>query len=584
VRTLHTRLIDRLSISHRQESALKGLHNEAQGQRRRRATLGYKFRATMNPEGVPHSALARCNPFRVKGTSGTSLIPGWRFAARLRRLPWATLLNACGVNGKPFAIFFVLALMNCVGKTLPARAEVITIEHDDSSQPTIYVMTVTPSPEPKPALKYHFLVPPVDRIHGNAATLYYKAMSYEGPDPNEPLSKVTCADDQEPSKALFDLPLSKFPQKQAEELVRWLDGGYFEWIRDAGRCDHCDWMDGIRQHGISTLLPQAQASRTTCWSLALRARLQIAQGKIDDAVETLRAGYGWSRNLSHAPTLIQCFIGNVFQELLNPQVCALIGQENSPNLYWALTDLATEPIDFHEALSYESKIWEFSLHSIEDLDRRVLSPEEANKLAKEISDITSRRGDENVATTLLWAVQLEPEARKYLLAHGYTAEKLDAMPVLQVAMLYRWKQYEVVRDDCFKFLLLPDAESQGSAARSDQAVRAAYARGEGTPFTNLLPAIHAASYARLRSMRQINLLRTVEALRMYAAEHGRWPEKLDDIKAVPVPIDPFTEKPFEYSMKDGVALLRPVPDGPGGTYSASSGPQRYELTLKKPSH
>ena len=56
-------------------------------------------------------------------------------------------------------------------------------------------------------------------------------------------------------------------------------------------------------------------------------------------------------------------------------------------------------------------------------------------------------------------------------------------------------------------------------------------------------------------MRQINLLRTVEALRMYAAEHGRWPEKLEDIKAVPVPNDPFTEKPFEYAVKDGVALL-----------------------------
>ena len=62
------------------------------------------------------------------------------------------------------------------------------------------------------------------------------------------------------------------------------------------------------------------------------------------------------------------------------------------------------------------------------------------------------------------------------------------------------------------------------------------------------------------SMRQINLLRTVEALRMYAAEHGRWPEKLDEIKAVPVPNDPFTEKPFEYAVKDGVALLRPTPD------------------------
>ena len=309
--------------------------------------------------------------------------------------------------------------------------------------------------------------------------------------------------------------------------------------------------------------------------------MQIAQGKTDDAIETLRAGYAWSRNWGHAPSIIQCFIGCAFHSILDPQTCTLIGQENSPNLYWALTDLALEPIDFHEALSYESKIWEFSLHGVEDLDRRILTVEEVNKLAEEIPHIVSRRGDENLATTLLWAVQLEPQARKYLLDHGYTAEKLDAMPVLQVAMLYRWRQFQVVRDDCFKFLLLPDADSRGMASRADEAVKAAYARGEGTPFTNLLPAIHAATYARLRSMRQVNLLRTVEALRMYAAERGRWPEKLDDIKAVPVPNDPYTEKPFEYSVKDGVAILRPVPDGPGGTYSAGSGPQRFELTLKK---
>ena len=265
-------------------------------------------------------------------------------------------------------------------------------------------------------------------------------------------------------------------------------------------------------------------------ALALRARLQIAQGKTDDAIETLRAGYCWSRNWGHAPSIIQCFIGCAFHSILDPQTCTLIGQENSPNLYWALTDLALEPIDFHEALSHESKIWEFSLHGVEDLDRRILTVEEANKLATEIPQIVSRRGDENLATTILWAVQLEPQARKFLLANGYTAEKLDAMPVLQVAMLYRWRQFQIVRDDCFKFLELPDADSRGMASRADEAVKAAYARGEGTPFTNLLPAIHAATYARLRSMRQVNLLRTVEALRMYAAERGRWPEKLDDIK------------------------------------------------------
>ncbi len=114
-----------------------------------------------------------------------------------------------------------------------ASAEVIIIEREDPSELTIYVMTVTPAPEPKPALKYHFLVPPVDRIHANAATLYYKAMAYEGPDPIGPMSKLMSQNDEEPYQNLFSAPLGKFPAKQAEELVRWLQRRIF---RMASRC------------------------------------------------------------------------------------------------------------------------------------------------------------------------------------------------------------------------------------------------------------------------------------------------------------------------------------------------------------
>src|SRR5262249_5418107 len=148
------------------------------------------------------------------------------------------------------------------------------------------------------------------------------------------------------------------------------------------------------------------------------------------------------------------------------------------------------------------------------------------KIAKEIPNITDRSGFQNVAQIFLWAAVLEPEARKYLLANGYTADKLDAMPVLQVALLYRWKQFEIVRDNCFKFLDLPDDELRDAIARSDDAVRAASSRDEGAPFTQLLPAIGAINNSRLRSIQHTNMLRLVEALRIYAAEHGRWPDKL----------------------------------------------------------
>ena len=44
-----------------------------------------------------------------------------------------------------------------------------------------YRLTVSPAAEPRPALRYRFLVPPVDQIHANAATFYYKALVMDRP-------------------------------------------------------------------------------------------------------------------------------------------------------------------------------------------------------------------------------------------------------------------------------------------------------------------------------------------------------------------------------------------------------------------
>jgi hypothetical protein len=339
-------------------------------------------------------------------------------------------------------------------------------------------------------------------------------------------------------------------------------------------------MDQIRQRGISIPLPQAQSSRFYCEALALRARLQISRGQLDDAIETLQAGYAWSRNWRHGVTFVQGFIGMAIQEYLDAQTRTLIAADNSPNLYWALTDLAEQPIDLRKALSYESKLWEFTVHGISELDRRILSPEEALNLAMEIRDVAGR-DPRNSAAVFLWAIQLESEARKYLLAHGNAADRLDAMPVLQMVLLYRWRQFEIVRDDYLKSSQLPDGEIREAISRSGDALQTAALRREGEPFTNLLPAVGASRDLRLRSMRHTNLLRTVEALRTYAAEHDRWPEKLDEIKAVPVPRDPYADRPFEYSLLNDLAILSPAPDF-GKEYSGGSGAQRYELTLRKP--
>ena len=66
-------------------------------------------------------------------------------------------------------------------------------------------------------------------------------------------------------------------------------------------------------------------------------------------------------------------------------------------------------------------------------------------------------------------------------------------------------------------------------------------------------------------------------LRLSAARHGgQPPASLDDIKDLPLPIDPVTGNRFEYRPAGHTAVLR-APPPPGG-YPADG--QRYELTFQ----
>jgi hypothetical protein len=79
----------------------------------------------------------------------------------------------------------------------------------------------------------------------------------------------------------------------------------------------------------------------------------------------------------------------------------------------------------------------------------------------------------------------------------------------------------------------------------------------------LLPAVHSAMAAEVRLQTRFAAIQTIEALRMHAAAHdGQLPKALADVTIVPVPLNPATDKPFPYELKDGIATLTvPAPLG-----------------------
>src|SRR5262249_14868715 len=108
------------------------------------------------------------------------------------------------------------------------------------------------------------------------------------------------------------------------------------------------------------------------------------------------------------------------------------------------------------------------------------------------------------------------------------------------------------------------------------------ARRQGTPRTlasALLPALQRVLASPARFDRKLAALRCVEAVRLYAAEHdGKLPATLAELTETPIPLDPWTGKPFQSAAAAGKATLTGPP-------AEGEKPDRgttltYELTLR----
>src|SRR5262249_26478943 len=93
-----------------------------------------------------------------------------------------------------------------------------------------------------------------------------------------------------------------------------------------------------------------------------------------------------------------------------------------------------------------------------------------------------------------------------------------------------------------------------------------------TPFTLLVAQYGKVKAAQARLDQRIGLLRCVEALRMYAAQHyGKLPAEVNGLH-LPLPVHPATGKPFSYKLEGKTAHLHGEPLGVL---------VRYEVTIGK---
>ena len=440
--------------------------------------------------------------------------------------------------------------------------------------PLTFTVTVRPAQPPTPALKYMLMPELKDMTKGNALLRYYKGFSTEW---WGNINRQNAQWHENASKAT-EAPLDKLPAEysfvKTWAMLKEVDRG--------ARMDHCDWefLENLRLDGFAALLPDVQGMRNFAMYLALRARYELADGDIDKCIYTLQTGFALAKHVGEGPTLIHMLVGVAISQVMAKQLDELIQHPKCPNLYWALARLPRPYIDLRKPFQGEMMITATLFPEFEELKRGPLPLDQAQKYMDEFIQRCRNWGIANISPkdVTLQALSVYPNAKAALVAGGRAQAEVDAMPVPQVLLLHSAEEHYRMRDELFKWAPLPYFEAYPGMNKVVESYQALKARGDVLQLVyELAPATQKVMHANVRADRRFAMLRVVEALRLYAAGHdGGLPAKLTDVTEVPIPLDPSTGRPFEYSVTGNKATIT----GPA-TGEAAYLAMVYEVTIKK---
>jgi hypothetical protein len=432
-------------------------------------------------------------------------------------------------------------------------------------------LTVQPAAAPKPALRY-LLLPELKEMNpGNPVQNYLKCFMEQ----QKFFSDKETADRRE---KLLTMPLKDLPAQELQEY-----GGFALRQADwAARLDKPDWqiLQKLKIDGVFLLIPDVQVMRTLASALKVRFRAEVALGRFDEALRTAKTMFALSRHLGEHPTFIGDLVGIAVANVAIGPLEEMLEQPGCPNLYWALTNLPNPLVRLDIGAEGE-RTW--LLADFRDLDDRApMSADQVKKFIAHIDPLISVNQEKQVKPNggvRAWLdARIKDEglvgaARHRLVEYGLAQELVQRFPADQVLLLDEKRAYEVRRDDLMKLLTLPSWQIE---ALSDQAKATKALETTLFPFE---PAIYKVRRAQGRLEQRIGLLRHVEALRLYAAEHpGALPATLAEFP-VPLPDDPFTGKPFRYEVTGNTVHFRGSP--PPGEEKNPSFNIHYEVTIQK---
>ena len=435
--------------------------------------------------------------------------------------------------------------MKCV---LLAAAAIAGLSLNCAAQETVIRLHVQPMSAPQPALKYQ-LLPQLDELNpGNAAQNYLKCFMEQNA---FFFSKQEVANrDRFETMPLVELPLA---------TVRGYGGNALRQADWAARMESLDWqsLGNIQSGGMEAPPSEIGPIQVLAKALHVRFRGEVADRQFDKAIHTAKTMFALSRHLGEHPTEVANLVGLWLAHLGLNTLEEMVQQAKCPNLYWALTDLPSPLVDLRKGVQGEQTMVAAELRAIRE--DSPMTEAELDALISRLSGVISFSREQagqpprSIRAALRAAAkdaQALRAARERLVQSGCKEEMAGKFPPLQIILVDQKHRYVIERDERLKLLPVPVWQADTSVATEKGAGAAKW------PLVDLLPNIGKLRAEEAELERQVAVLRYVEALRLYAAGHDGKPAASPAEVLVPLPLDPVTGKPFDYSVDGTTAHIR----------------------------
>lgn len=453
--------------------------------------------------------------------------------------------------------------------------------------PKFRELIVSPAPAPIPAFKYALRPSSARLAPGDGAPILLR-LRYDPSDRD-------WGDIGTEARKWAELPAgSPWPPAPVTLVEKWRKS--LDLLAVGVRRESCDWGYPTREQAVDVIdlaIPDVQAMRTWGWLQAVKARCEIERGDFAAAARSLETGVALGGKVAEGPFLINGLMGTVIDMTQLGAVEAWVAAPGSPNLYWALTDLGRPLVNFDRAVDQERLLIDRSIPELADesepttpegwsirlaaIDRRMRSlaarvfPPGDPKPGEQEQQLKASLGADLAEYKRL---HLEGFRRRLVESGDFPADRVREMSDDEAATRGVVLTYRTVWDGLFRDCRLTFNEAIERESAAD-AERAESKRGPAALFVAFGPNLEAGRLAMSRLDRRVAMLRAVEAVRMHAAANGgKLPAALKEIREVPVPVDPSTGKPLVWSVDGDVATLS-VPEPRSFTLD-------YRITIRKP--